>query len=392
MKRLTEFPDVRTWLVEPLTEPVERSLIRLASVTDVVRMAVMPDVHLAPDVCVGVALATSTRIYPAAVGSDIGCGMLAVRFRAASDLIHHETVAARLLAGLYQRIPSLKHASPSAPHTLPDELMRRPLSHPALEKRKLRDARWQLGTLGRGNHFLEFQSDEAGQLWLMIHSGSRGMGQAITTHHERVARNHAGDLDAVMTTKATENLVGLNPDLPLGQAYVNDQEWAREYAQANRLAMLESVCELFSELFQIEHDGDSLIHADHNHVQRDNCFGQEVWMHRKGSQSAKAGEAGLIPGSMGTISCHVEGRGCPESLKSSSHGAGRRLSRTEAARSIPVSQLRRELRSVWFDETQAVAFREEAPSAYRDLREVMAAQQELTKTVRTLRPILSFKA
>ena len=163
------------------------------------------------------------------------------------------------------------------------------------------------------------------------------------------------------------------------------------YAEQNRLAMLTAVALLFEEFFGIAADRDSLIHANHNHVRREIHFGREYWVHRKGAQSARAGEPGIIPGSMGTASFHVTGRGCQESLCSSSHGAGRKMSRTDARRTISRRKLDRQMASIWFDHRCAQALRDEAPGAYKDIHAVMRAQKKLTRIVRELRPILSYK-
>ncbi len=379
--QLKNFSNVRSWLVDPLSSDVEASLVRLAKATDVVRIAVMPDVHLSHDVCVGVALATANLIYPAAVGGDIGCGMLALRFQADDSILQHEAAAAQLLAGLYRRVPSLKHLARTSIVMLPTALMESPLSHPALEKLETRDAPLQLGTLGRGNHFVEFQADDEGRMWVMLHSGSRGIGQAITSHHLRIAANNS----------PRGRLQSLDSGSSEGRAYLADQQWARDYAAANRLCILESITVLLRQQFRIEPDRDSLIHSDHNHVRREIHDGVPLWIHRKGAQSAAAGEPGIIPGSMGTTSHHVIGRGNSESLCSSSHGAGRVMSRTEAASRISVADLRRELQNVWIDSSRLADFKDEAPAAYRDIREVMNAQKSLCKSVRALRPLLNYK-
>jgi tRNA-splicing ligase RtcB len=213
------------------------------------------------------------------------------------------------------------------PAALPAELQNSGLSHGALERLKRRDGRVQLGTLGRGNHFLEFQSDADGRLWLMVHSGSRGMGQAITGHHVGLGK----------AASSSGRLQAFEADSPAGAAYLADAAWAQRYAEQNRLAMICAVGELVEELFGFGIDWDSLIHANHNHVRQETHFGQTWWVHRKGALPAGDGVAGVIPGSMGSASFHVEGRGCPDSLCSSSHGAGRAKSRTEAARSIGAS-------------------------------------------------------
>ncbi|HUY89120.1 MAG TPA: RtcB family protein [Pirellulales bacterium] len=373
---------VRHWLAEPMGRDVAEAIAKLAEADDVAQIAVMPDVHLAKEVCVGLAVATRTKIYPAAVGADIGCGMAAIRSSASAELLAEERSAARLLAGLYERAPSLKHRRATAPATLPESLLQSPLSHPRLEKLKLRDARLQLGSLGRGNHFLEFQRDDEGRLWLMVHSGSRGMGQAISAHHAALA----------IRETSIKGPSWFDADSPRGRDYLADAAWAEQYAAENRLAMLAAVAELLWDLFAVELDFGSLIHANHNHVRFETCGPGNLWVHRKGALSARAGEPGVIPGSMGTASFHTLGRGLPESLCSSSHGAGRALSRSEAVKKIGERQLTREMRGVWFNERQAGKLRDEAPSAYKNIFAVMRAQRELTQVVRRLQPVLNYKA
>lgn len=370
---------IRSWLTERLPEDVAKSLQRLAQADDVCHLAVMPDVHLAREVCVGVAVATSRLIYPAAVGGDIGCGMAAIRFESDAVVLRDEANAARMLSGIYRSVPGNKHGSGTMPAGLPTELESEPLSDPRLERLKRRDGRVQFGTLGRGNHFLELQADQEDRLWLMVHSGSRAMGQAITMHH------------VAQAVRSSTGLEHLDSETAAGRAYLADSAWAVRYAGANRLAMVSAIIELFTKQFGIEVDCTSLIHADHNHVRREPHLGREVWVHRKGAQSADVDEPGIIPGSMGTASFHVTGRGCPDSLCSSSHGAGRKFSRSEARHKITSRQLHRQLESVWFDHRRAEALRDEAPAAYKDIHAVMRAQRELTRVMRQLRPLLNYK-
>lgn len=369
------------WLIEPLAADVADSITRLAEADDVRHLAIMPDVHLAKEVCVGVALATSRLIYPAAVGSDIGCGMAAVRFDTSADLLSDEQSAARVLAGLYRGVPAMRQHRESMPASLPSDLQDSPLSHPKLEKLKSRDGRVQLGTLGRGNHFLEFQSDTDGQLWLMVHSGSRGIGQAISVHHQAIAE----------TVNPSRKLLAFDAETAEGIAYLADAQWAERYAAQNRLSMITAVAELLQRLFNVAIDEASLIHSNHNHVRRELHNGESLWMHRKGALPAHTDELGVIPGSMGATSFHVAGRGCEKSLCSSSHGAGRTMSRAEAMKSIGCGQLLREMKAVWFDERHVRRLLDEAPSAYKDIRKVMQAQRDLTRIVRELRPVLNYK-
>jgi tRNA-splicing ligase RtcB len=372
---------IRQWLAGPYPKGVEDSLERLARADDVEHIAVLPDVHLASDVCVGVAVATNRMLYPAAVGSDIGCGMAAIRFEADAHLLACEEAAAAVLAGLERCVPSLKHGSKTAPAELPPSLRDTPLSHPRLEKLKSRDGRLQLGTLGRGNHFLEFQADQEEQLWLMVHSGSRSIGQAITAHHEASARSGT----------SRHQLLSLDAESSEGQAYLSDVGWAICYAQENRLSIVAAVRKLMRSVFGVTADADSLIQCHHNHVRQESHFGKTYCVHRKGALPAAIDEPGLIPGSMGTVSFHVSGRGHGPALCSSSHGAGRAMSRSDAFRRIGRRQFERELKGIWFDHRRIDALRDEAPSAYKDIVAVMRAQRELTRIERRLRPLLNYK-
>lgn len=364
---------IRCWLAEPLSPSVAQSINRLTQLEDMVALAIMPDVHLANDVCVGVVLATAERVYPAAVGSDIGCGMATVCINADAALLDDERHAAAVLADLYRFVPSNRHRTPQE---LPMELEPLALSNPRLEKQKQRDGRVQLGTLGRGNHFLELQADSDGQLWVMVHSGSRGMGQAITASHR------AGE---------EVGLAGIEANSSAGAAYLNDALWAIEYARQNRLMMLRAVEQLLLRRFAVTVDWLTHVDAHHNHVRWEVHDGRRLLVHRKGAQSALADEPGLIPGSMGAASFHVVGRGCVESLGSCSHGAGRRLSRSEARSKLSVREVSRQLSGVWFDQRRAEALLDEAPAVYKDIRAVMRAQRELVRIVREVRPVLSYK-
>lgn len=370
---------VRRWLAGPLPRNVAQALDRLARTDDVRHVAVMPDVHLSHEVCTGTVVATKRLLYPHAVGNDIGCGMAALRFECEAAVLADERSAARLLAGLYRTVPAIRHPRATLREELPAALRDAPLSDPRLEKCKGRDGRVEFATLGRGNHFIEFQADEEGRLWLMIHSGSRALGQAITGHHLAKAR------------PANTGLPFLDGEGEAGKQYLTDLDWACRYADESRRKMAEAVAALVAELFGIGADRDSLVSCNHNHVRREVHFGEALWVNRKGAISARDGEPGIIPGSMGTASFHVVGRGNEESLCSSSHGAGRLMSRAQAMKSVRGDDLRRQMRGVWFDHGLAGKLRDEAPAAYKDIHAVMRAQRELTRTVRRLRPILSYK-
>jgi tRNA-splicing ligase RtcB len=372
---------IERWLAEPLPKDVALSIDRLAAEEDVRHIAIMPDVHLSGDVCVGLAVATRRRIYPAAVGGDIGCGMAAIATDGTGDLLASERNARALLDALARFVPAMRHSRATMAVGLPDELYRQPLSHPRLENAASRDGLVQFGTLGRGNHFLEFQADDDDRLWIMLHSGSRAMGQAITAHHVAIAEQ----------ISKQRRLPWLDAQTYEGRAYLADVAWAMRYADESRLAMLRATEAIVGELFGVGLDWPTLIHANHNHVRQESHFGESLFVHRKGTLPAAENQPGVIPGSMGTPSYHVTGRGCAESLCSSSHGAGRAMSRTEAAQRVSPRELARQMRGVWFDERLARRLCDEAPVAYKDVQAVMRAQRELTRIERRLRPLLSYK-
>jgi tRNA-splicing ligase RtcB len=204
------------------------------------------------------------------------------------------------------------------------------------------------------------------------------MGQAITRQH-------------LANSTCDGRLAHLDSGSDAGRNYLADVDWARVYARESRLAMLRAVEGLLLRMVDVQMQWNTLIHSDHNHVSQEHHFGEMLWVHRKGAQQAGDGGLAIIPGSMGTPSFHVVGRGAVRSLCSCSHGAGRELSRSEARRNVTTRELLRQMHQVWFDHRRASALREEAPSAYKDIRRVMKTQKELVSVVRELRPLLSYK-
>lgn len=371
-------PPMHSWLIEPLEPRVAESIARLRRAPDVRRMAIMPDVHLANDVCVGVVLATSRLIYPQAVGGDIGCGILAVAFDVEADRLKDASIAGRVLAELGNQIPpARRHRRHSI--ALPDDLASESLSHSSLECVRKNEGKLQFGTLGSGNHFIELQADDDDRLWLMIHSGSRVMGQAIREVHLARAEAVGSGFRALEASTAA------------GQAYLHDVTWARHYAAANRKAMADRVVDVLSKHLDAQPDWETLIDIDHNHVAAEVHDGERLWIHRKGAMPAGEGVRGLLPGSMATASFHVEGRGESRSINSSAHGAGRTLSREAARRAVAERDVHRQMQGIWFDYRMARALREESPVAYKDIGAVLRAQRDLVKIIRTLRPVLNYK-
>jgi tRNA-splicing ligase RtcB len=365
------------WLPGPLDAPARAAIDRLAATADVRAVAIMPDAHLAGEVCVGTVVATQSTLLPEAIGGDIGCGVLAQRFDGEAAVLRNERVAARIMAEVYQMVPETRHVRR---RVLPERLARAELEEARLVAALERQGGVQLGTLGRGNHFVEFQeSDDDGRLWVAVHTGSRAFGQAVLEAHLPKA------------TVTETGLRHLDAETLEGGHYLADMGVALAYADANRRTIMAAVVELVNTVLRFAPDSIREISCVHNFVRHETHGGEELWVHRKGAISACFGEPGIVPGSMGTPTFHVEGRGCERSLCSSSHGAGRIMTRSEARRRIGVRELHRQLRGVWFDERRANALRDEAPGAYKDIGRVMRAQAELTKIVRRLRPVLSYK-
>lgn len=375
----SELAPMHSWLVAPLPEDVQNALRRLRRAPDVRHLAVMPDVHLAEDVCVGVALATSASLYPQAVGGDIGCGMLSVPFNLEAATVGNATTAGRLLARLTEAIPARRRMRRQL-IPMPQELQHATLSDAGLQRLWRDEGALEHATVGSGNHFIELQADEDGHLWVMVHSGSRALGPAIRDHHLSLAAPAGAGLKLLQASEEG------------GAAYLRDALWARRYAASSRQSLAVLVEEAVRAVCGGGHlQWEAAISTDHNHVERESHPSGELWVHRKGAMPAHAGQPGVLPGSMGTLSYHVSGRGCPEALSSSAHGAGRILSRSEARRLISRADLHAQMGNVWYDVRKAAQLRDEAPGAYKDIRAVARAQRELVRLVRVLRPVLNFK-
>jgi tRNA-splicing ligase RtcB len=375
---MTDDPTLRTWLIEPPDPAVKQTLDRLIRAPDVRHIAAMPDLHLAAGVSNGVAVATEQLLYPAAVGADIGCGFACVALDGDRSAFRQRANAEAVFNRLPHVVPIVRHSRRQGVPALPDDLDAARLSASALSAQAARDGRAELGTLGRGNHFLEIQ-DDAGRLWLMVHSGSRALGQHITAHHLAGATPVGG------------GLAWLDSTSPAGQAYVNDVGWARAYAAESRRRMLAAAAALLADLFRIEPDWSTLLNTDHNHLAQEEHHGRVLWVHRKGANAAHRDLLNVIPGSMATRTYHVVGRAAPAALASSSHGAGLRLSRDAARSRLRRRDVARALANVWTDPRVLSRLVDEAPAAYKDIAAVMRAQRDLVRIVRILQPVLSYK-
>lgn len=359
------------WLCEPLPADVAKALARLAAAPGVRHVAVMPDVHLAEHVCVGTVLGTTDWLYPHAVGGDIGCGMAAAPIRGDLAALDAER-AGQLFERLRAAVPPVRRARPV-------EFPGLELADRELSRRLQRDLGVEFGTLGRGNHFLELQGDEHGGLWLAVHSGSRALGPAVRDHH--LPRGVA----------AGKGLVALAVDGP-GRDYLVDVAAAEAFARQNRRAIADAAAAELAAVLGWEVDFADWFESSHNHVRAERHGDHDLWVHRKGASPVAAGQPAIVPGSMGTATFHVEGRGVALALASCAHGAGRALARGAAARSITVRDLDRTMQGVFYERHLAATLRDEAPAAYKDIGAVMRAQRELVRIVRRLRPLLAYKA
>ena len=356
-------------------------------------VAAMPDVHAGIGATVGSVIATHRAIIPAAVGVDIGCGMIAtLTSLTANDL--DERRLKRVFDQISRDVPVGRGQHPEArapagaAKPFGHDLGRILGKHPQLEKRFPRTQNWvrQMGTLGGGNHFIEVCLDEGGRVWVMLHSGSRGIGNAIGTYFIELARRDAGRRELRLPDR---DLAYFEEGAEHFGDYVEAVGWAQGYAAANRHAMAELVLDaLRRHLPAFEVIGEA-VNCHHNYVERERHYGADVWVTRKGAIRARAGDLGIIPGSMGARSYIVRGRGSEESFQSCAHGAGRRMSRTQAQKTFTPRDLAEQTQGVVCRKDSGVV--DEIPGAYKDIDEVMADQGDLVETVHTLKQVICVK-
>ncbi|XID75404.1 RtcB family protein [Alkanindiges sp. WGS2144] len=356
-------------------------------------VAVMPDVHLGIGATVGSVIPTKGAIIPAAVGVDIGCGMNAVRLSLNASQLPDNLQKIR--GDIERKVPvgfALHQQVKAKASTLsPLEKRLKVITdkHPGL-KRMLRnfDQTWQkqLGTLGGGNHFIELCVDEQNQVWVMLHSGSRGLGNCIGTYFINLAKKEA------------QHRFGHVPDKDLsyfadGSAsfddYVEAVHWAQDYAFENRREMMRLILEAIRPHLPPFQLAKEAVNCHHNYVQQEQHFGENVFVTRKGAIRAGQDELGIIPGSMGTKSYIVKGKGNPESFCSCSHGAGRRMSRSKAKRLFNSEDLTAQTQGIECRKDAGVV--DEIPAAYKDIDQVMANQTDLIEVVHTLKQVLCVK-
>ncbi|MCB1639145.1 MAG: RtcB family protein [Thiothrix sp.] len=386
--------------VKIYTDDVDsRSLTQLGNLSQLPfihsHIAAMPDVHAGIGATVGSVIPTRGAIIPAAVGVDIGCGMNAVRLSLKAGDLPDNLLQIR--SAIEKRVPVgfNQHGTPSTQGATLNNIGKHldviTDKHPALVKMMKNFHRtWgrQLGTLGGGNHFIELCIDESDDIWVMLHSGSRGIGNVIGRYFIEKAKKEVGrelgqlpDKDLAYFTEGTQHF----------DDYVQAVGWAQDYAMINRREMMRLVLDALqvSKYLPAFTTTREAINCHHNYVQKEAHFGADVYITRKGAISAQAGELGIIPGSMGAKSYIVRGLGNAQSFCSCSHGAGRRMSRTEARRRFNTRDLETQTAGVECRKDKGVV--DEIPGAYKDIDTVMQNQSDLVEVVHTLKQVICVK-
>jgi tRNA-splicing ligase RtcB (3'-phosphate/5'-hydroxy nucleic acid ligase) len=377
-------PELRSWASDIEPETLEQALkaSRLPILAGPV--ALMPDAHLGIGATVGSVIATDGAVIPAAVGVDLGCGMIAVE----TDLS-----VAQLPDDLHPYLARLEVVLPAGlgkwHADVSDDARAWLAAHPnpSLTPKQEQKAMVQFGTLGSGNHFFEVCADEREVVWITLHSGSRGVGNQLAMTHIKVAKAMAAEAGVPLEDP---DLASLQERTPQFDAYVRDMLWSQVYAAGNRGRMMDAALATF---FAFVGTGAERLRVNchHNFAQRERHGGRDVWVTRKGAIKAGRDDLGLIPGSMGTRSYVIRGRGNPLSYESCAHGAGRRMSRTQARKRFGAADLADAMRGRTWLSARAEQLVDEIPAAYKDVDQVMADQADLAEVLHTLRGLVNYK-
>jgi len=356
-------------------------------------VAAMPDVHLGIGATIGSVIATHQAIIPAAVGVDIGCGVVACRLSITANQLDEKAlkkvfdqISRDVPVGREQHSDQRALTAAARPFAARLEAMTR--KHPQLLKAVGKHSKWvnQIGTLGGGNHFIEVCLDESGRMWVMLHSGSRGIGNALASYFIALARR---DMERSTIQLPDRDLAYFAEGSAHFGDYVEAVTWAQEYAMQNRREMVDLVLAALKRHLPAFDVTGEVVNCHHNYVAMEHHFGADVWLTRKGAIRARAGDLGIIPGSMGARSYIVRGKGEPESFASCAHGAGRKMSRTAAAKQFSAADLARQTEGVICRKDKGVV--DEIPGAYKDIDAVMANQSDLVEVVHTLKQVVCVK-
>lgn len=378
---------VKMW-VDTIDAKAWQQISNLASLPFVYsHIAIMPDAHGGVGMPIGGVLATKNVIVPNAVGVDIGCGMCAVKTDVKVADIPDDVLRKQILRGIRKRIPlgMARHKQPQDESLMPQGI---DIEQTTVVKREYQSALKQIGTLG-GNHFIELQRDDDGNLRIMIHSGSRNLGKMVCDYYsEKAAVLNRQWFSAVASEL---NLAFIPKSSPVFKAYWTEMSYCMAFARNNRMLMMDRICEVIADAIPGARFAPA-IDIMHNYAATEEHFGEQVIVHRKGATRAEAGEVGIIPGSQGTSSYIVEGLGNEESFRSSSHGAGRCMSRTQAVNDLSLADEIAALDAK--NIIHAIRFKTdlaEASSAYKNIDEVMRNQSDLVRTVTRLSPVAVIK-
>ena len=384
---------VKIW-TDDVDERSKQQLSNIASLPFIHHhVAAMPDVHLGKGATIGSVIATHKAIIPAAVGVDIGCGMLACQLSLTANEIDEKSLQ-KVFHQISRDIPVGRNwhkderALVDATKPFEARLTVMTQKHPGLLKSFGRFNNWinQMGTLGGGNHFIEICLDENNQVWVMLHSGSRGIGNGLADYFIELARK---DMERLMVNLPDHDLAYFTEGTEYFDDYVEGVHWAQEYAYQNRQSMLDLILSGMRRLLPEFIVLNEVVNCHHNYVAIEHHYGEDVYVTRKGAIRAREGDLGIIPGSMGARSYIVRGRGNPESFTSCAHGAGRRMSRTAAKELFTQDDLKNQTEGVICRKDKAVI--DEIPGAYKDIDTVMANQADLVEVLHTLKQVVCVK-
>ena len=378
--------DVISWVTHDMSSD-EHDMLRNVSRLPCLfkHVALMPDAHLGKGSMVGSVIATKDAVIPATVGVDIGCGMMAVKTPFKSGILDRKMAEFRHEIERAIPVGFNDYKDPVEESLEWNRWSEFGELHKGVQDRK-RKAMKQLGTLGGGNHFIEVCLDTDDNVWLMLHSGSRNIGNELATRHIATAKS-LHDLNTLPTADLAYFVQGTSEF----QAYWHDLEWAQSYAMKNREIMMTRLVRSFNRMFndQEEFIPEITVNCHHNYVAVEQHFGNEVYVTRKGAINAESGRYGIIPGSMGAKSFIIKGLGSAESFNSCSHGAGRKMSRTKAKAKFTRLDLEEQTRGVECRKDKGVV--DEIPGAYKDIEEVMRAQSDLVEIAAELKQVICVK-
>ncbi|UTW63568.1 RtcB family protein [bacterium SCSIO 12741] len=379
----TERLPIKMWL-ENLEDSALNQAKNLANLPFAFKhIPLMPDSHTGYGMPIGSILATQSVVVPNAVGVDIGCGMCALR----TDLQEISQKELKSTLGIARKLIPLGfnwHDEPQEDHWMPELPEELPLVSEGFEK-----ARYQVGSLGGGNHFIEIQKGSDGYIWIMIHSGSRNLGLKVAKHYNKLAKQLNAQYHSQVTTD--QDLAFLPLGTPEAKLYLKEMKYCVEFALNNRKLMMTRMVEALTEV-KGDFETDEIINKSHNFAAWENHFEQNVLVHRKGATRAFKGELGMIPGSQGSHSYIVRGLGNPQSFASCSHGAGRKLGRKQAIRELDLQEEINHLNEMGVVHgIRHPKDLDEATSAYKDIQEVMSNQTDLAEVVVELTPLAVLK-